>query len=152
MCGILSVFSLKQLFSTASSARFDVFRHPREYSAYYTAASEIDTHLLSPTSQLLVRLALERQTPSQRVLGVSTQTPLETLAKERQKNTSLFNQWMAVVSKYPDYPEAKLRAAYYGLKLGKPRDIITQLLDSASPMLFESYAARSLRARIMKYQ
>ncbi len=150
LCGAFSILFAKQTYSPLSSQQFAVLQNPQRGAAYYEAAARFDPHFLSPTSRLLVRLALDREPQSHNVLGATTQTPLVILAKQRQKDASLFDQWMAVVSKYPDYPEAKLRAAYYGLKLGKPAETITRLLDGASPFLTSGHAIRALRARIIK--
>lgn len=150
LCGVFSILFAKQTFAPPSLHQYAVLQNPESSSAYYDAAARIDPYFLSPTSRLLVRLALDREPQAENVLGATTQTPLVTFAKQRQRDASLFDQWMAVVSKYPDYPEAKLRAAYYGLKLGKPAETITNLLDGASPLLTSGHAIRALRARIMK--
>lgn len=150
MSGVFSILFAKQTFSPPSLHQYAVLQNPQRGAAYYEAAARFDPHFLSPTSRLLVRLALDREPQSHNVLGATTQTPLVILAKQRQKDASLFDQWMAVVSKYPDYPEAKLRAAYYGLKLGKPAETIARLLDGASPFLTSGHAIRALRARIIK--
>jgi len=149
-CGFFSILFAHQAFSSLSPDRYAVLHYPQHGSAYYEAAARIDPDFLSPASRFLVQLALDREPSIHNVLGATTETPLTILSKQRQKDASLFDQWMAVVSKYPDYPEAKLRAAYYGIKLGKPAGTITKLLDAASAMMPSGHAVRALRARIVK--